>query len=271
MILRTFKEYYPTLFNSSKINIEEFVDVVSKEQLELKYSIYLNDKNQNILTKRNMPWLDIGDLPDSYNSDRGEAFQVYYVPETIPPVILFVPWDAWNGCYNLYEARIKYGEFDFDEKNVTYEEIEETIQDATSIVTDFMGLVTKRERIKTLVMAILLAIFTLWAIILGLTKESYVGALFIIIFYFVILIIVNQVMRRKSNYHIRMSQFLVAVLCRAENNKKYLKKGVEVRPGFQASWIEFRILEFNDMGKTIEEMRHRFLKQNLNQKVSAFN
>ena len=74
MILRTFKEYYPTLFNSSKINIEEFVEVVSKEQLELKYSIYLNDKNQNILTKRNMPWLDIGDLPDSYNSDRGEAF-----------------------------------------------------------------------------------------------------------------------------------------------------------------------------------------------------
>ena len=90
-------------------------------------------------------------------------------------------------------------------------------------------------------MSILLAIFTLWAIILGLSNESYVGALFIIIFYFVILLIVNQILRKKSNYHIRMSQFLVAVLCRAENNKKYLKKGVEVRPGFLGGWIEFRI------------------------------
>lgn len=44
MIARTFKEYYPTLFNSSKINVDEYIDVVSKEQLEVKFSVHLDDK-----------------------------------------------------------------------------------------------------------------------------------------------------------------------------------------------------------------------------------
>ena len=57
---------------------------------------------------------------------------------------------------------------------------------------------------------------------------------------------------------------MVAVLCRAENNKKYLRNGVEVRPGYLASWLEFRINETSDLNVVIEEMRARFLKQNLN-------
>ena len=101
--------------------------------------------------------------------------------------------------------RLANGEFDFDEKNITYQDIEETIKMADSIVTDFMGKLSKRERIRTLVMSILFAIFILWAIIVGLTNDSYVGALFIILFYLVILLIVNQVMKTKSNYQLRMS------------------------------------------------------------------
>ena len=64
---------------------------------------------------------------------------------------------------------------------------------------------------------------------------------------------------------------MVAVLCRVENNKKYLKKGVEVRPGYLASWLEFRINKSTDLTKVIEDMRARFLKQNINQKVAQFN
>ena len=154
---------------------------------------------------------------------------------------MIVPWDNWNACFNLFEARMSYGDFSFDERNISCEEIEETIQQANSIVTDFRGVLSRRERLRTLVMSILLAGFIIWAIISGLTNDNYVGALFIIIFYMIILYIVNQIVRYKSNYQLRMSNFLVAVLCRAENNKKYLKNGVEVRPGYLASWIEFRI------------------------------
>jgi len=38
--------------------------------------------------------------------------------------------------------------------------------------------------------------------------------------------------------------FLVlAIYCRAENNRTYLKKGVRLRPGYLAKWIEFVIEE----------------------------
>jgi hypothetical protein len=31
----------------------------------------------------------------------------------------------------------------------------------------------------------------------------------------------------------------MALFCRAENNRFYLKKGITLRPGFLAKWIEF--------------------------------
>jgi len=36
---------------------------------------------------------------------------------------------------------------------------------------------------------------------------------------------------------------MLALFCRAENNRRYLKSNVEVRPGFLSKWIEFIIYE----------------------------
>ena len=48
--------------------MDEYLAVVGLEQLETKYGIYLENSPDNILTMRNMPWLDLGNLPVSYNS-----------------------------------------------------------------------------------------------------------------------------------------------------------------------------------------------------------
>lgn len=34
---------------------------------------------------------------------------------------------------------------------------------------------------------------------------------------------------------------MLSVFCRSENNRYYLERGVEVRPGFYSKWIEFRV------------------------------
>ena len=54
--------------------MDEYLAVVGQEQLETKYGIYLENNADNILTMRNMPWLDLGNLPVSYNSSKKEAF-----------------------------------------------------------------------------------------------------------------------------------------------------------------------------------------------------
>jgi len=116
-------------------------------------------------------------------------------------------------------------------------------------------------------MAVLAAVFILLAIISGMTQDGYIVPTLIVVAYIALYLIVSMLMKYKSSYQLRMSQFLLSVLCRAENNKIYLKNGIEVRPGFLASWIEFKILETEDLNELIQVMRSRFLKQNLNQKV----
>lgn len=56
-----------------KQEIEDFLTLVSKEQLEAKFGIYLESNEENKLNIRNMPYLDIGDLPNTYNADKREA------------------------------------------------------------------------------------------------------------------------------------------------------------------------------------------------------
>jgi hypothetical protein len=68
----------------------------------------------------------------------------------------------------------------------------------------------------------------------------------------------------------RISQFLLSIFCRAENNRLYLKQGVEVRPGFLGKWIEFTCLEGNETDEIISQMRQRFLKPALEQKAAIF-
>jgi len=54
---------------------------------------------ENILTIRNMPWLDLGELPVSYNSQKSEAFQVYLVPQDELPFNMVINYDNWTAKY----------------------------------------------------------------------------------------------------------------------------------------------------------------------------
>jgi hypothetical protein len=40
---------------------------------------------------------------------------------------------------------------------------------------------------------------------------------------------------------------VLSVVCRAENNRYYLKRGVEVRPGYLGRWVEFNVLDIPNM------------------------
>ena len=166
--------------------------------------------------------------------------------------VMIIPYDSWNGTYDILMARMKYADFEFYDRGISEEEIEDTLTQASQIVTDFRGVIAGRERIKTLILAILAAIFLLLAVITGMTGDSFFWPTFIVILYIIIYICASIGVKYFSSYQLRMSQFLVSVLCRAENNKVYLKNGVEVRPGFLGSWIEFRILENRDMNVMIQ-------------------
>ena len=57
--------------------------------------------------------------------------------------------------------------------------------------------------------------------------------------YFVCLFIANSYLSRQLSYYYRMGHFMLAVFCRAENNRFYLRHGFELRPGYNGMWVEF--------------------------------
>ena len=81
------------------------------------------------------------------------------------------------------------------------------------------------------------------AVSIGMSDEgNYWGPALIVILYLICILIVTTALKYRSSYQMRMSQFLLSVFCRSENNRLYLKHGVEVRPGFLGKWIEFTCL-----------------------------
>ena len=54
--------------------MDEYLGIVNRCNLEEKFHEHLEMNNNNVLTLRNMPWLDLGELPVSYNSHKSEAF-----------------------------------------------------------------------------------------------------------------------------------------------------------------------------------------------------
>jgi len=92
----------------------------------------------------------------------------------------------------------------------------------------------------------------------------------IVALYLLIFLVVITVLKYRSSYQMRMSQFLISVFCRAENNRLYLRRGVEVRPGFLGKWIEFTCVENENVDQMVHQMRQRFLKPCLEQKSLQF-
>ena len=50
---------------------------------------------------------------------------------------------------------------------------------------------------------------------------------------------------------------MLAVACRAENNRYWLRRGVMVRPGYQGNWVEFTIVGTNLVLEWITEQHMR--------------
>lgn len=83
-----------------------------------------------------------------------------------------------------------------------------------------------------------------------------------ILLYFIFVPIVYKVSKCFQNKYLRQAHFVLAVVCRSENNRYYLSRGVELRPGYLARWLEFSIMdkELRKRGKhaIIQLMRQRY-------------
>ena len=72
MIMKTFNDFYPGKFNLKPIILDDYMRVVQEQQLVAKYGKHLVHDGGNLLTIKSMPWIDLGDLPVSYDKNNEE-------------------------------------------------------------------------------------------------------------------------------------------------------------------------------------------------------
>ncbi len=111
--------------------MDEYLAVVAREQLEAKFSTNLEVNDDNLLTMRNMPWLELGELPVSYNTHKSEAFQVYMVPKQEPPYSMIVMFDNWSAKYDIKQAKKEYVQTQLNARGITELDIINTCEQAS--------------------------------------------------------------------------------------------------------------------------------------------
>jgi hypothetical protein len=77
--------------------------------MESKLGLYLEMNEENIINMKTMPWLDIGDLPQTYNMKKSESWQVFMHPTSRPPNSMIVEYREWAKQYDFPRVKMTYG------------------------------------------------------------------------------------------------------------------------------------------------------------------
>ena len=123
--------------------------------------------NENILTRKNMPWLDLGELPVSYNSHKSEAFQVYLVPQDELPFNMVVNYENWIGRYSNKKLKTVYPKTQLPTHGITVEDVEDTLRRASELVAPYRGQLAHRGKIVKLSLGAGGIIFLIIAVVVG--------------------------------------------------------------------------------------------------------
>ena len=222
---------------------------VEDEELTKRFGAFLEQSEDNMLTRDNMPTFDLGDIPTTHSFMRSESQQTYYLPHNRNPELIYVRY-SWFTLKPKFECRNPRARFDssaLPHKEVTFKDFSNTINLATMLMKNYRGKIQKYDMIGWII--ILLGFFIIILMGIG-TSDSDSGnwgnMVLYILLYFIMVPIVYKISKCFQCKYLRQAHFVLSVVCRAENNRYYLRRGVEVRPGYLARWIEFDVIDTED-------------------------
>lgn len=173
---------------------------------------------------------------------RTEAEQIYIIPRSEYPNKIVIAFADCKPTFNMIDLQRKYEKSGLNLRGICFENFQDTILNATKYQLPYRGRVSYFDRVNIIIILGILVLTIALSMGLGMTIHWTISIIFIIMF-FVLSYISIRVIKRKTNIFLRQGHFMLAVFCRTENNRLYLGKNIEVRPGFLAKWIEFNIHE----------------------------
>lgn len=118
MINSTYTEYYGKF--RDQYNPDEYMQCVDDEELVKRFGAFLEQSEDNMLTRENMPWLDLGDIPTTHSFMRSESQQVYYVPHNRNPDLVYVRYSQYMPKYRSQNPKKRFENSTLPAKEVTF-------------------------------------------------------------------------------------------------------------------------------------------------------
>lgn len=121
----------------------------------------------------------------------------------------------------------------------------------------------KLNRLQSYLMTAFTVIILVIVCALGITLENWLWVLVTLIVYGLIVSLIIFIRKSKSALDLQIAHLQLSLFLRAENNRYYLRNGLELRPGYLAKWIQVTILLSNDPATIINDITERQQSQTL--------
>jgi len=131
-----FKKFVSVTYNdwyydrNSNWDYDELIQLLQDNPLDMDFGPYLAERDGNILTQENMPFIDLGDKPTSYNPNRPESDQMFMIPKSQLPKKLIVKYSFWANTYEK-SLKKKYKKTLFNERGLEFDEFKTSLSTAT--------------------------------------------------------------------------------------------------------------------------------------------
>lgn len=179
------------------------------------------------------------------------------------PMSIHVRWSDWKGGFDTAYLQSNYKFYRFEEKSITFADLGETLLKANELLRPYRGALSKKEKRKNIILLVALIVFLIIGLPIGVSTNKWFWPFFFTCVFIGLAITLHYYVKLKANNNLRMSQFLLAVFCRAENNRLYLNQGVELRPGYLAKWIEISVMDLEEHADVLTYIKSRTTKPSL--------
>jgi hypothetical protein len=258
LITDTYNEFYGKF--KDQFNPDEYLQCVDDSDLIGRFNAWLEESESNILTPSSMPWLDLGNIPTTHSFMRNESQQVYYIPRNRNPDMVYVRYSMIFPKYYSRQPKKRFDESNLPKRDINIREFVHTLNLASDVMKKYRGKIQTYDKIGYGIIALGALIIILLGVGTNSDGGNWGNMVLYVLLYFIFVPIIYKVSKCFQCKYLRQAHFALAVVCRAENNRYYLTRGVEVRPGYLARWLEFNVLDKSTGEKPLEiiQKRHAF-------------
>ena len=208
------------------------------KHLEATHAFRIEPSSKNKLLSQER--LDLGNCGEVFLKNRSliqsnisQKDQHYSIPTTTKKRVIC----EFSECNLKFESDIDFGETFLEENQLKKEDVESTLISASEIIKPFWRNVRKWDIIEILLIILGFFVLASLSIFLGIFVTYYLifatsG------FYFIGSIILIMIIKRRSNQELTLAHIALSLFLKSEKSK-YFEKGIKIRPGGIAKWIEF--------------------------------